>query len=189
VIIRTHLFTFTVATAAALSAIGCSTPTVTNTNSATNSNAVLASNSAANANSAAANTTAANSTSTGQAPDSADSPSATYRAAYTARKNKDIAGLKKLFSKDVLEFLTMLGKADPKKPQTLDQMLKELCEQPQAATAEARNEKITGDKATIEYLDEKGSWETMDFVREDGAWKLTIDKPEAGPDDKNTGKK
>jgi hypothetical protein len=110
----------------------------------------------------------------------ADTPTGAYLAAHAARKNKDIEALKKLFSKDIKEFLTMLGQADEKNKQTLDDMLREMCENPQAATAEARNEKINGDKATIEYLDEKGGWSRMDFVKEDGMWKLTIEKPEKG---------
>ena len=108
-----------------------------------------------------------------------------HKAAHAARKNKDINALKKIMSKDVLEFLTMIGGADEKKKKSLDDMLRELCDQPQAASAEARNEKIDGDKATIEYLDEEGQWRSMDFVKEDGAWKLTIDKAEKdSPDDK-----
>jgi len=106
----------------------------------------------------------------------AGTPTAAYEAAYTARKNKDIEGLKKVMSKDVLSFMTMIGSADEKNKKTLDEMLKDLCDEPQAATAEARNEKIDGDKATIEYLDVDGKWNKMDFVKEDGAWKLTIDK-------------
>ena len=103
-------------------------------------------------------------------------PTDAYKAAYTARKNKDIDGLKKVLSKDILEFFTMMGDADDKNKKSLDDMLRELCDRPQAATAEARNEKIDGDKATIEYLDETGGWGSMDFVKEDGVWKLTIDK-------------
>lgn len=123
-------------------------------------------------------------------PPAADSPSAAYKAAYTARKNKDIAALKKLMSKDVLEFLTMVAEADEKKKATLDDQLKELCEKPQAATAEARNEKIDGDYATIEYLDEKGGWKPMEFTKEDGVWKIAFgapkkDSPDKGKNDNN----
>ena len=107
----------------------------------------------------------------------AGTPTDTYKAAYTARKNKDIEGLKKVLSKDILDFMTMMGKD---KKQSLDDVLKELCEQPQAATAEARNEKIDGDKAKSEYLDQGGKWSPMDFIKEDGAWKMTIDKSD-GP--------
>ena len=132
------------------------------------------------------NTNTTNSNQTGSIPTptisgtvstSTGTPTDTYKAAYTARKNKDIEGLKKVLSKDILDFMTMMGKD---KKQTLDEVLKELCEQPQAATAEARSEKIDGDKAKIEYLDQGGKWSPMDFVKEDGAWKMTIDKAD-GP--------
>jgi hypothetical protein len=117
-------------------------------------------------------------------PPASDSPTSAYKAAYTARKNKDIEALKKLMSKDVLEFLTMVGDADEKKKMSLDDQLKELCEKPQAATAEARNEKIDGDYATIEYLDEKGGWKPMEFIKEDGMWKLAFGPPKKASPDK-----
>ena len=46
-----------------------------------------------------------------------------------------------VMSKDILDFLEMMGKEDKK---SLDDTLKELCETPQGATSESRNEKITG---------------------------------------------
>ncbi len=138
-----------------------------------------------NANQAPANTkvpTAAdNTTSPAAAP---ATPADAYKAAYQARKSKDVAALKRLFAKDILDFFTMLGNLEEKDKKTLDQMLLELCEKPQAPTAEVRNEKITGDKATAQYLDEKGGWTTMDFVKEDGQWKLSIGKME---EDDNVG--
>ncbi len=114
----------------------------------------------------------------------AGTPSEAYKAAFTARNNKDVPGLKKLMSKDIIEFFTMMGDSDEKK-QTLDQILMKLCERPQAATAETRNEKINGDKATLEYLNEKGGWGPMDFIREEGIWKLTIDEATAATKDGN----
>jgi hypothetical protein len=105
------------------------------------------------------------------APAAADSPTAAYHAAYTARKNKDIPALKKLMAKDILAFFEMVGEDEKK---TVDDMLRDLADRPQADTAQARNEKITGDKATIEYRDENGKWQPMDFVKEDGVWKLTL---------------
>lgn len=135
-------------------------------------------------NTTTANTTAANTANTAAAPAPATadpgSPTAAYHAAYTARKNKDIAGLKALMSKDIIEFFELVGKEEKK---SVDDMLRELADRPQAATSEARNEKINGDKATIEYLDEDGKWRPMDFVKEDGKWKLTlaVGDPESEP--------
>ncbi len=110
----------------------------------------------------------------------ADTPTEAYKAAHAARKAGDVATLKKLMSRDILEFFEVLAEDG----QTVDDVLKQLTTQPQAAAAEARNEKVTGDKATIEYLDENGKWKTMDLVREDGMWKLTLDtsKGELGVD-------
>jgi cytoskeletal protein RodZ len=133
------------------------------------------------ANTAAANTsknsTASNATNTTTEPSEAvdlSTPTAAYKTAYNARKNKDLSVLKRVLSKDVQDFLTEIGKADEKDKKSLDDMLKDLCEQPQAPTAEARNEKINGDKATLEYLEDSGSWHSMDLVKENGEWKITI---------------
>lgn len=137
-----------------------------------------ASNSNSVNNSAAVNSSSANTANTTAQPAQVDagSPTAAYHAAYTARKNKDIPTLKSFLSKDILEFFEMVGKEEKK---SVDDMLKELAERPQAATAETQNEKINGDKATIEYLDENGRWSPMDFVKEDGIWKLTLAKGDA----------
>lgn len=101
-------------------------------------------------------------------------PTDAYKAAYEYRKNKDIEGLKKVMTKDVLEFLTLVAEDEKK---SLDDVLRELCEKPQAATNATRNLKITGDTATLEYPDEDGKdWKTMDLVKEGNEWKMTIPK-------------
>lgn len=104
------------------------------------------------------------------------SPTEVYKTAHTARQKKDIATLKKIFAKDILEFFTEIGKVDKK---SLDDMLLEMCKDAKPGEAEVRNEKITGETATLEY-NEDGKWKTMDFVKEDGAWKMTIAKPGPG---------
>jgi hypothetical protein len=113
------------------------------------------------------------------------SPTAAYEAAFAARARKDPEALKKVLSKEALEFFSEISKIENK---TLDDAIKSLVAGPQAATAESRNEKITGDRATLEYLDEKGKWKPMDFVKEGNDWKLTIPKGEksASPDDENS---
>jgi hypothetical protein len=98
-------------------------------------------------------------------------PTEVYKTAYAMRKNGDIEGLKKVMSKDVLEFMAMIGEEEKK---TLDDQLREMVKTPQGPSDEVRNEKITGDTATLEYLKDKDKWSTMDFEKEDGVWKMTI---------------
>lgn len=139
-----------------------------------------------NSNTYATNTTtqpAANANQPTAAPKTEESPAASsgslatpteaYKTGYAARKNKDIAGLKRVLSKEALDFLTEVGKEEKK---TLDDQLRALADRPQAATAETRNEKIDGDTATLEYLNDKGGWSTMDLVKEDGGWKIGLPK-------------
>jgi hypothetical protein len=114
---------------------------------------------------------------TGESPSSSGgslaTPGESYKTAYAARRDKDIAGLKRVLSKEVLDFMTEMGKEEKK---TLDDQLRELTERPQAATAESRNEKIEGEHASLEYLNESGAWSTMDFIKEGNDWKITIPK-------------
>lgn len=113
----------------------------------------------------------------------ADTPTAAYKAAYAARKNKDLKAYKQLIAKDMFEFFEMIGEG---KPNPVDEGLKETIEQPQGPTDETRNEKINGDKATLQFLNKDGKWTTLDLVKEDGAWKLTIGNMD---DDKSLNKK
>jgi hypothetical protein len=106
---------------------------------------------------------------------SLDTPTAAYKFAYAARQKKDVAGLKRVMSKDALEFLEVF--TEPGK--TIDDTLLKMTETPQAATDESRSEKINGDKATLEYPDANGKWKKMDFVKEGGDWKLTFPKPDS----------
>lgn len=104
---------------------------------------------------------------------SGSTPTAAYKAAYAARKNKDIKALKQLISKDMFEFLEIMGEG---KENAIDEGLKQLVETPQGSSDDVRNEKINGNTATLEYLNKSGEWKTMDLVKEDGMWKLTIAK-------------
>ena len=103
-------------------------------------------------------------------------PTAAYKTAYTARQKKDIAGLKRVFSKDILEFFTEVGKAENK---TLDDALKEMVEQPMPPNSDVRNEKINGNHATLEYQNEKGKWVPIDFVKEGEDWKMTVPRAQS----------
>jgi hypothetical protein len=98
-------------------------------------------------------------------------PTETYKTAFAARQKKDVKALKLTLSRKMLEFFSEMGKMEKK---TADEMLGELVQQPQAKTAEVRNEKIYDDEAVLEYLDEKGFWKPMAFVKEGSNWKMTI---------------
>lgn len=100
-------------------------------------------------------------------------PTDAYKFGYEARQRKDIPALKRVLSKDAHEFLTMIGQEEKK---TLDDQLKTLTEAPQGPTSETRNEKINGNKASLEYLDVNNKWVTMQLVKEGGDWKIDLPK-------------
>jgi hypothetical protein len=157
-----------------IGSMACQTTTVTNKPATNQPTANVA-----NANQSPANQSTANTSETGTSTvGSLATPADAYKAAYAARQKKDVAALKKVLSADALDFFTEMGKEEKK---SLDDILKELSERPQAKTAETRNEKIDGNKATLEYLDDKGNWSPMDFIKEGNDWKLTIPKFEDGP--------
>ena len=157
-----------IAAALCLGLLGCQKND--NTNSAANN----ANKTATNANANAKPETTETKTESGPT-GSLATPTDAYKTAYELRKKKDIEGLKKVMSKDILDFLTMMGEDDKK---SLDDMLREMCDKPQAPTNESRNEKITGNTATLEYPDDKGNWKTMDLVKVGNDWKVG---PPKGP--------
>jgi hypothetical protein len=112
-------------------------------------------------------------------------PTDAYKTAYAAREKKDYEGLKRTLSKDVIGFLTDIGESEHK---TLEEEIKQMFDRPQAKTADVRNEKITGNTAVLEYLDENGGWKWMDFVKEGDDWKLTLPN-EKTPDSEEPSKK
>ena len=101
------------------------------------------------------------------------SPTATAKAFYEAAKAKDVAGIKATMSKGSLDMMESFAKMQNK---SLDDALKEPNSTPPPSNFEARNEVISGDTATVEVKDEKGNWEKIPFVKEDGKWKIALDK-------------
>ena len=60
---------------------------------------------------------------------------------------------------------------------TVDELLKKDSGAPFEELPEMRNEKITGDAATVEVKDKNSEkWVTLPFVKEDGVWKVALDK-------------
>ena len=115
-------------------------------------------------------------------------PTEAYKTAYAARQKKDLETLKRIMSKDALEFFSVIS--EPGEP--IDKALLQMTETPQAPTDETRNEKIKGETATLEYPNAKGEWKTMDFIKENGEWKLTFPKggmesssPKGNPESSN----
>jgi hypothetical protein len=104
------------------------------------------------------------------------SPTATFRAFYEASKKKDVASAKQMFSKHTLELFEIQAKMQNK---SVDEMLKAGVEQKPVPDKmpEMRNEKINGDEATLEIRDDQNDkWDTLPFVKEDGQWKIALDK-------------
>lgn len=101
------------------------------------------------------------------------SPTATYKAFYDAVKAKDAQAMKNTLSKNSIAMLEGFAKMGGK---SLDESLKEDNSSKQAPSAETRNEKITGDTATLEVKDENGKWQPLPFVKENGQWKIAMDQ-------------
>jgi hypothetical protein len=94
-------------------------------------------------------------------------------AFYEASKKNDVPGVIRTISKDSLDFLTAEAKKENK---TLEAALAEALKNSDIpANPEVRNEKIDGDKATLEAKSSKtNDWDTFNFVRENNEWKIKV---------------
>jgi Protein of unknown function (DUF2950). len=104
-----------------------------------------------------------------------DSPSATFKAFAEAAQKKDVEAMKKALSRGTLKMMETEAKMENV---ALDEMLKrEDFARAYDETPETRSERVAGDTATLEVKNKiSGEWETIPFVREDGEWKLALDK-------------
>jgi hypothetical protein len=142
------------------------------TTTPTNSNTAVVSNNAntSNARPVAAATPAAAATTSG----SLSTPTNAFMAFYEASKKKDVPAVMRTLSKDSVDFLTAEAKKENK---TLEAALTESLKTSDIPTTapETRNEKIDGDKATLEVKDDKeNKWDTFNFARENGEWKIKL---------------
>jgi flagellar hook-associated protein FlgK len=106
------------------------------------------------------------------------SPTATMKAFYEATRKKDVEAFKKTLSKGTLDLMDGIAKSHNT---TLDETLKGGMDSPEtakySATPQMRNEKIDGETATLEVQnDQNHEWENIPFVRENGEWKIALDK-------------
>jgi hypothetical protein len=124
-----------------------------------------------NANAAGANRTATAPPS-GAVTASAGSPMAALKAYYEAANRKDIATAKKYLSAGTMRLMEEGAKRMGK---SVDEAMKEGALQSPPVVPELSNEKITGDTATVDIKAE-GQTISMPMVKEDGEWKLAMDK-------------
>jgi hypothetical protein len=104
------------------------------------------------------------------------SPTATLQVFYQSFKQKDVEAYKKTVSKESLQVLENRAGAEEK---TLDEYIRREMNKPGVKLPdklETRNEKIEGDHATVELKNVEGGWNTVPFVKEDGQWKVSVDK-------------
>lgn len=91
--------------------------------------------------------------------------------AYTqAIKKKDAPAMKELLSADSIK---MARDEATEQKVSLDEIIsKETLFGGDRTTVEFRNEKIEGDRATIEMKDSAGLWNMVRFIKEEGIWKI-----------------
>ena len=98
------------------------------------------------------------------------SPVETFKTYVKAYKNKDITTMKLLLSSETMKMHEQEAKSQGI---TVDDIVKrETLLAPDQTTVEYRNEKIEGDKATIEVKNSYGTWEAIPFVKENNEWKI-----------------
>lgn len=97
-------------------------------------------------------------------------PFGTLESYTKAIKKKDTTQMKLLLSAGSIRMAEQEAKAQNV---ALDEVIKrETLFTETQTTVEFRNEKIDGDKATIEMKDSFETWNTVPFVREEGIWKI-----------------
>ena len=101
-------------------------------------------------------------------------PTETLKALNEASKKKDPAEIKKLLSKGTL---VLLDNAAKSANTSSDELLKKEDGAPFQELPEIRGEKIEGDTATVTVKNDVTSEdENIPLVREDGEWKVALDK-------------
>ncbi|MGC2236860.1 MAG: hypothetical protein WA584_11915 [Pyrinomonadaceae bacterium] len=100
-------------------------------------------------------------------------PLRTLEAYINAFKKKDITSMKILLSEASIKMAEQQARDQGL---AVDDIVKnETLFTADQKTAGFRNQKIEGERATIEVKNAYGTWDTVPFVLEDGIWK--IDKP------------
>jgi outer membrane biogenesis lipoprotein LolB len=101
------------------------------------------------------------------------SPTDTLKNFIEASKKKDVAAIKKTLSKGSLELAEESAK---KQNITVDELFSRDNTAMPGEIPEIRNERIEGDAASVEVKDLTDGYDTIPFVKEEGAWKIAFDK-------------
>lgn len=102
------------------------------------------------------------------------SPTEVLKMFAEATKKKDVETIKKTLSKGTM---AMVEESAKKQNISVDEMLTKVDNSEVKALPEIRNEKIDGDNATVEVKNEAtNDYDVMPFVKEDGSWKIALDK-------------
>ncbi|MDQ6786108.1 MAG: hypothetical protein M3033_04730 [Acidobacteriota bacterium] len=97
-------------------------------------------------------------------------PLETLKSYTQAIKRKDTTQMKLLLSDASIKMSKQEASAQNR---TLDDVVKnETLFSETQTSLKFRNEKIDGERATIEVENSFGSWDTVPFVREEGIWKI-----------------
>lgn len=108
------------------------------------------------------------------------SPKEVLKALNDASKKKDVAGIQKQLSQGTLAMLNETARTEHR---TVEDILTEDDGAPFLELPEMREEKIDGDRATVEVIAEiegedgiiRKQNETIPFVKENGEWKAALD--------------
>lgn len=101
------------------------------------------------------------------------SPTDTLKNFIEASKKKDVEAIKKSLSKGSL---ALAEKSAQSQGIAIDELFRRDNAQMPSEVPEIRNEKVEGDTATVEVKDLTSGYDTIPFVKEDGAWKIAFDK-------------
>ena len=128
-----------------------------------------------NNNNSSGNNNNASATPTPSAPKNAGTatPTETFKTFFNGLINKDVAAVKSVLPKKTLD---EMGEEAKKKNKPLDDFIRDevmpdMSHDLPASLPETRNEKIEGDRASIEFM-HKGDWKTGHFTKEGDSWKI-----------------
>lgn len=100
-------------------------------------------------------------------------PTDTLKVFIEATKNKDVEAVKKTLSKGTMAIIEDSAK---KQNTTVDELLRKDNGMPIKELPEIRNEKIEGEKASVEVKNVvTNEFDRVPFVKENGDWKIALD--------------